>query len=262
MLQYLGRKIAHYLNQPIERYEPFAVVPVECLASVLEPGDVLLVEGNRRISTAIKYLTQSTWSHAALFVGDFQRTRLGLEAPTLIEADVEHGVMAVPLTRHAGHNLRVCRPASLTREDAARVSMFAIDRIGYSYDLKNIIDLARYLLPVPPVPVYWRRRMLALGSGSATRAICSTLIAQAFESVRYPVLPIIEKSAEPGHDHLSQGAREVLHVRHFSLFTPRDFDISPYFRVIKPEIECGFDYRTLLWSEDGVIERSRVEVAS
>jgi hypothetical protein len=42
-------------------------------------------------------------------------------------------------------------------------------------------------------------------------------------------------------------------VRHFSLFTPRDFDISPYFRVIKPEVECGFDYRTILWSEDGLI---------
>ena len=44
------------------------VAPVQ-LAATLRPGDVLLVEGNTRLSVAIKYLTQSTWSHAALFVG-------------------------------------------------------------------------------------------------------------------------------------------------------------------------------------------------
>ena len=252
MLRVLGRRLARYLNQPIKRYEPFAVVALECLEAVLQPGDVLLVEGKRRVSTAIKYLTQSTWSHAALFVGDFQRTGLCREAPTLIEADIEHGVIAVPLTRYAGHNLRVCRAASLTREDRARVCRYAVDRIGYSYDLKNVIDLARYLLPVPPVPVYWRRRMLALGSGSPTRAICSTLIAQAFQSVRYPILPRIETTHGDGDRHLTQGAREVLNVRHFSLFTPRDFDISPYFQIVKPEVQCGFDYQSLRWAQDEV----------
>lgn len=250
MLRFLGRQIASYLNRTIRRYEPFAVVPLDCLASVLQPADVVLVEGNRRISTPIKYLTQSTWSHAALFVGDFHKTGLQTAAPALIEADLQEGVRAVPLTRYAGHNVRVCRPASLTPEDIARVCRYSIERIGYRYDLKNVIDLARYLLPVPPVPVYWRRRMLALGSGSPTRAICSTLIAQAFQSVRYPILPRIEGSGLAPGDPLSQGAREVLHVRHYSLFTPRDFDISPYFHVIKPEVECGFDYRALLWSED------------
>jgi hypothetical protein len=252
MLRALGRRLARYLNQPIKRYEPFAVVGLECLAAVLQPGDVLLVEGKRRVSTAIKYLTQSTWSHAALFVGDFQCSGLALEAPALIEADIEHGVMAVPLTGYADHNLRVCRAANLTPEDRARVCRYAIDRIGYTYDLKNVIDLARYLLPVPPVPVYWRRRMLALGSGSPTRAICSTLIAQAFQSVRYPILPRIEAAPEGTDQHLTQGAREVLHVRHFSLFTPRDFDISPYFQIIKPEVQCGFDYQRVRWSDDEV----------
>jgi len=31
---------------------------------------VILVEGNERISECIKYLTQSSWSHSALYVGD------------------------------------------------------------------------------------------------------------------------------------------------------------------------------------------------
>ena len=70
----------------------------------------------------------------------------------------------------------------------------SIERIGYDYDLKNIIDLMRYFLPQPPVPASWRRRMIALGSGEPTRAICSSLIAQAFESVGYPILPEVAGS--------------------------------------------------------------------
>ena len=42
---------------------------IRTAAGSLKPGDVLLVEGNNHISGVIKYLTQSTWSHAALYVG-------------------------------------------------------------------------------------------------------------------------------------------------------------------------------------------------
>ncbi|HEY7458830.1 MAG TPA: lipo-like protein, partial [Xanthobacteraceae bacterium] len=33
-----------------------------------------------------------------------------------------------------------------------------------------------------------------------------------------------------------------------SLFAPRDFDISPYFAIVKPTIEAGFDYRKVGWA--------------
>ncbi len=246
----LGRALARYLNEPIRRYEPFAVTDPQLLGTVLRPADVLLIEGNRRISTAIKYLTQSTWSHAALHVGEFlSSTSREIEPAVLVEADMEYGVRAVPLSSVAGLNTRVCRPVGLTSEDRVRVCRYATDRLGMTYDLKNIIDLARYLLPVPPVPVHWRRRMLALGSGDPTRAICSSLIAQAFQSVRYPILPRIERVPGKSGKGLTQGAREVLHIRHFSLFTPRDFDVSPFFEVIKPRIAREFDYRSLHWSD-------------
>lgn len=124
---------------------------------------------------------------------------------------------------------------------------------GQQYDLKNIVDLARYLLPNPPVPTRWRRRMLALGSGDPTRAICSTLIAGAFDSVRYPILPIIETL--PAVDLLGKtrnaSVREILHVRHHSLYVPRDFDVSPYFQIVNPTIEAGFDHHRLVWSAEG-----------
>src|SRR5690606_819617 len=87
-------------------------------------------------------------------------------------------------------------------------------------------------------------RLLALGSGEPTRSICSTLIAQAFQSVRYPILPIIERT-----EKRTAKGREILHIRHHSLFAPRDFDLSPYFEIIKPAISSGFDYRGIAWGD-------------
>ena len=106
-----------------------------------------------------------------------------------------------------------------------------------------------HLLPQPPVPASWGRRMIALGSGAPTRAICSSLIAQAFESVNFPVLPEVRLLDE-------RSRREVLHIRHRSLYTPRDFDISPFFSIIKPAIETGFDYQRLEWSNDKNVQEN------
>lgn len=93
-----------------------------------------------------------------------------------------------------------------------------------------------------------RRRMLALGSGDPTQAICSSLIAQAFQRVRYPILPRVEELDDAGRVRCGYNVNEILHIRHHSLFAPRDFDISPYFQVIKPTIQHEFDYRELVWS--------------
>jgi hypothetical protein len=43
--------------------------------------------------------------------------------------------------------------------------------------------------------------------------------------------------------------KEILHIRHHSLYTPRDFDLSPYFQIVKPTLEYGFDYKTVIWSD-------------
>ncbi|WP_432262707.1 YiiX/YebB-like N1pC/P60 family cysteine hydrolase [Cupriavidus sp. TMH.W2] len=219
------------------------------LARLLQPCDVLLVEGNRRISTAIKYLTQSTWSHAALFVGrDLGRNRND-EPLVFIDADAVAGVRGVPISEFGGLHARICRPFAITPADAMmRVIDYAIARLGEGYDLKNVVDLARYLIPTPPVPSHWRRRMLALGSGDPTQAICSTLIAQAFQSVRYPILPVITRQMVD--DPMCRACvKEIFHVRHHSLFVPRDFDVSPYFQVINPGAPQHLDYKNLAWTE-------------
>ena len=112
-----------------------------------------------------------------------------------VEADMEHGVRAFPIEELEGLHLRICRPMGLSSQDARQVVNHVLGRLGDKYDLKNVFDLARYLLPTPPVPTSWRRRMLALGSSDPTRAICSTLIAEAFEAVGFPILPIIASTA-------------------------------------------------------------------
>src|SRR5258708_5069959 len=100
----------------------------------------------------------------------------------------------------------------------------------------------RFLIPLP-IPQRWRRRMIAFGSGDPTKIICSALIAQAFDAVRYPILPKITRAGS------RQARREILHIRDSSLYMPRDFDISPYFEVVKPTIVHGFDYTALHWAD-------------
>ena len=67
--RFLGHALAAYLTKASKSYQPLATNQPGQLRDALRAGDVLLVEGNTRISVAIKYLTQSTWSHAALFIG-------------------------------------------------------------------------------------------------------------------------------------------------------------------------------------------------
>jgi hypothetical protein len=245
----IGRCIAARLKRPLRGYEPFTLSDPAALRRVLQPADVLLVDGNQRLSSAIKYLTQSTWSHAALYVGEaLASAPQEEEQRTLIEANLEDGVVAVPLSKYGAFNIRICRPVGITCSDRSKVIEFMISHLGCGYDTRHIIDLARYLLPTPPVPVRWRRRMLALGSGDPTRTICSTLIAEAFQHVRYPVLPRIERVQSHTQAASDYSRNEILHIRDHRLFVPRDFDVSPYFQIIKPAIESGFDYRQLTWA--------------
>ncbi len=250
-LDFIGKRLAAYLNAPIPDFRPASTTEFVHLQGAIRPGDVLLIEGDTRVATAIKYLTQSTWSHSALYVGPIGgRMAPDGEPHSLIEAFLGDGVVSSPLSKYRIAHSRICRPIGLPDEERVKVIQFALARLGYQYDSKNVIDLLRYLWPMPPVPARFRRRMLALGSGDPTRAICSTLIAQAFQSVGYPILPSVESLDDPNSPVKDREARkEILHIRHYSLFTPRDFDISPYFAVVKPTIEAGFDYLKIPWAK-------------
>lgn len=247
MFELIGFKIARFLQKPSPGYKPLTHTDPDKLQQVIEPGDILLVEGNLRVSIAIKYLTQSTWSHAAIYVGPDDSN--DPDSPCLIEADVVHGVVKVPLSKYAGLSTRICRPVGVSFEEMQMVVDFLNSKIGMKYDMSNTIDLARYLFPMPPIPVRWRRKMLALGSGEPTKAICSTLIAQAYQFIQYPILPTASEEVVLDDETEEDMREEIFHIRHYSLFVPRDFDISPYFQVIKPTIESGFNYKAIRWGE-------------
>jgi hypothetical protein len=216
------------------------------LAACLKPGDVILVEGESRFSAGIKYLTQSTWSHAALYVGGALGDPL---QRCVVEADVVEGIRAVGLDEFAGLHVRVCRPVGLAPEEIRAVIGHAAARGSASATTSRTSSTScAGCCPLRPCPSRWRRRLIALGSGDPTRAICSTLVAEAFQSVRYPILPGIERRDR--QDPLCPGCvDEILHVRHHSLFVPRDFDVSPYFQVVKPTLEAGFDPHGVRWAQ-------------
>ncbi len=248
-LDWLGRRLATRLNDQRQDEWPYAPADPVALEQTLQPGDVVLVSGSEKISKAIKYLTQSTWSHAAIYVGDvIGRAEPDGERHTLVEVNLGEGCVSAPLSKYAKAHTRICRAVSLSDEDRQTVVDFMIARIGLQYDLRNIFDMARFLVPLP-VPPRFRRQMISIGSGAPTRAICSTLIAQAFQKVRYPILPRVEKvrCQQLGIGRYSR--REILHIRHHSLFAPCDFDLSPYFQVVKPTIENGFDHKQVFWAD-------------
>ncbi|WP_298451188.1 YiiX/YebB-like N1pC/P60 family cysteine hydrolase [uncultured Marinobacter sp.] len=248
-LNWLAKHLAAYLTKQVAQHS----VPVstwEALAKALKPGDVLLVEGNTRISVAIKYLTQSTWSHSALYLGP--DAGLGSsedgEPHTLIEADLELGIRSLPLSFYRNSHTRICRPVGLDDENIHMLTEYALGRLGNQYDLKNVFDLARYLIQTPPVPSRHRHKLLAFGSGDPTRAICSTFIAEGFQRLHYPILPTV--NTLPANDpNCRDCIREHYRIRQTSLFTPRDFDASPYFQIIKPTLENDFDFRTIDWAD-------------
>jgi cell wall-associated NlpC family hydrolase len=117
MFDNVGRLIAR-LQKPANCV-PFTPHDLTALRETLRPGDVLLVEGKGRISGSIKYLTQSAWSHSALYVGPMVHAQTELEPRVLIEANIEEGVVSAPLSKYLHCQTRICRPVGLTQ--AARV---------------------------------------------------------------------------------------------------------------------------------------------
>ena len=241
-------RLVGYLSRPIRRYRRLGTASPPDYADWLLPGDLILVEGNNRFSEIVKYITRSTWTHVAMYVGNiFDYPPRSLDAPVLIEADIHGGVIASPLQTYSGYNTRICRPVGLQTTDQEQLVDYMMGRLGHQYDLRNIVDLMRFLLPVPVVFSRHKRRYSAMGRGDPFEVICSSIIAQAFQSIRYPILP--RRGQECTNDPADTHNLDLICVRHHTHITPRDFDLSPYFSVIKPTLKRGFQYRSLQWGK-------------
>lgn len=282
---WISNRISGFLSRPLGYYERNSRTDVEQLRRHIRKGDVLLVEGDQRVSWFIKSLTHSSWSHAALYVGDELLKRPGPLRDLALEhfgADAEHllvealldGVVVSPLGKYEAFNVRLCRPYRIRAAHVAEIVDRAIEAIGLRYDLRNILDLALHLGLASLMPAR-RRRVLRLGSLSSRTVICTSLIGRLFQTVGFPVLPEVSPLATPPPSRrlrVLPGRRPKLHSGVFrrrdpTLLTPRDFDLSPYFEVVKFEVvgSRGFDYQRIEWVEGAcsleVEERSAEETS-
>jgi hypothetical protein len=231
----------------------------ERLRYELRPGDVLLVEGRSNVSDIIKSITQSIWTHSFLYIGrlhdiDDLETRAQIqkffdttpEDQLIIESLLGQGTVADVITKYKGEHLRICRPKGLTRQDSQRVIGYAIRQLGTDYNVRQLMDLARFMFPYWYIPKRWRSTLFEHNAGRPTKTVCSSMMAEAFASVHFPIQPIL---------HRDESGKLKMYSRNTKLITPPDFDYSPYFDVIKYPM-LDFDelavYRTLPWDRSGV----------
>ena len=275
---WLTDRIAQFLTKPVAAYDLRGPNDFERLKRHIRKGDVLLVEGDQRVSAVIKYLTQSSWSHAALYIGDELVRRggeqrnsalasFGNEAQHLLVEALVDGVVASPISKYTNCNVRLCRPHHLRPADLAEILDDAVATIGWRYDLRNIVDLAIHLFRVSILPRRFQLDALSLGSDAGTEVICTSLLGRLFHMVNFPVLPSVTFPAPPRADvasrwplrrrHRRRCRRQSLYDgvfrrRHPTLLTPRDFDLSPYFDIVKFNVieDGAFDYLSIAWADD------------
>ena len=256
--KWLINKIVHWLTYEAE-VQGTPPCDMERLTFEIRPCDVVLVEGRSRVSEVIKTITQSPWTHSALYIGrmadiDDPNVREHIswvydgdpDDQLIIEPLLGEGTVVAPLSKYAKDHLRICRPQGLLPQDVPKVIAYATKHIGYEYNVRQLLDLARFLLPYGIVPRRWRSTLFEHHAGESTKTVCSTMVAAAFAAVQFPILPVIHK----------EGNVMRMYKRNTRLYTPRDFDYSPYFQIIKYPLLGLNDlsvYRQLPWDQNGVV---------
>ncbi len=255
----LVRGLQRWLTKEVSQPAHHKLSNFERLRHEIKPGDVVLVEGTTRVADVIRQLTQSRWSHAALYIGRLhdiedplarQRIKQFYDGQPntqlIIESELGMGTLVRPLHVYRQKHLRLCRPRELSYPDSQQLLVQAINHLGIAYDVRQILDLARFYMPWGVLPRRWASSLFNWQPGGHTKIVCSTMIAESFAAIQFPVLPLV-KRVDNGQVRLFQ--------RNPKLCVPADFDLSPYFDVIKYPF-MDFDdrgdsrYRLLPWQGD------------
>ncbi|MBI4356458.1 MAG: hypothetical protein HY559_01065 [Gammaproteobacteria bacterium] len=269
LLNPLFKVIVRWLTQEEAPPPDFPLSDFERLRYEVRSADIILVEGRSRVSEIIKRITQSAWSHAALYIGRLHDLRdESLRArvrsfysgephePLIIESVLGKGTVVTPLAFYRRDHVRICRPKGISPVDAEKVVAYGIRRLGTEYDARQLFDLARFFLPWGILPRRWRSSLFERTPGPATKLVCSTMIAEAFNSVRYPILPLVK---------VQEGKILQLVPIHPRLMIPKDFDYSPYFDIIKyPFISIDLEgvYQKLPWGEENEFAKDRKQFSA
>ena len=80
---------------------------------------------------------------------------------------------------------------------------YAIKSLGKPYNVRHLLDLTRFVLPWTILPRRWGSTLFRTSTGEPESGICSSLIAEAFSSVQFPILPFVKANADSRSRSLS-----------------------------------------------------------
>ena len=265
-LERLSLTLVSWLNGEADPPE-YPMCNFERIRYELRPCDVILVEGRSRVSNVIRMITSSPWTHTALYLGRLHdiedpnvRATVAEHYPcepdtqVVIESMLGKGTVIHPLSFYERDHIRICRPKGLAHKDAQEVIRYGVSRLGTDYDVRQIFDLARFLFPWFMLPRKWRSTLFERNAGRSTRTVCSTMIAEAFAFIQFPILPLVKRTG---------GSGVQLFRRNPKMCVPSDFDYSPYFEIIKyPFIDFTVhsSYRLLPWKGSGVLDGDEAQM--
>ena len=201
------------ISDPIMRWlahqrplREFPLSDFERMRYELRPGDVILLEGRSRVANVIRSVTNSPWSHAALYLGRLHdiedadiRELVDVHCnpkrtdQLIIESQLGLGTIVRSLEVYRGEHLRICRPKGIQIGDVQEILNYAVHQLGKAYDIRQILDLMRFLFPWGVFPRRWRSSLFQHNAGAETKQVCSTMIAEAFGRVQFPILPLMKR---------------------------------------------------------------------
>ncbi|MGK5093387.1 hypothetical protein WDW89_15430 [Deltaproteobacteria bacterium TL4] len=206
----------------------FLVYKKKRFMEAAQPGDVILIRGNQRISRIIQTLTHSAYSHAAIYMGNGD----------IVESE-PGGVLQSSIDRYIHLDIRICRPVMMTEKGKEILLEHVKETLKQQpkYDVKNIENLLFKYIYVkfrPDVQVY---------IGGTTKFekyyICSGMIAHGFHKAGYPIVPSLHfrkkrKQPMPTLETISDYFDWVVHSnKNYSHIVPGDFDNSSFFVPVK-----------------------------
>lgn len=234
----------------------------------LKPGDVLLVEGRSKAERILQTVTQSHWTHSALYLGrpldledsDLRNTLSSFfdgppDTQLIIETRIGGGVLVRPLLELEHDHLRICRPKGLASKDVQQVARFAVNRLGSFHDGTHLLDLTRFFFPWGLLPAGWRLSLFRRWPGRHTKNLSAALIAESFGFIQFPIYPLVKITTDQGTQLLR---------RHPRLCLPFEIDLSPNFEIVKyPFIDFQpyENERMIPWKGSGVYSGMEQEPA-
>ncbi len=253
-LDYIFSKFNYRLSKKVNVPKRTYLYDFNRMKREIKPADVLLIESHTRIGNIIRLVTDSPWTHAVMYIGKLADIKdLNLREMILkhagefaseqlvIESIIGKGTIISPLNKYKDNHIRISRPSYLLAEDIPKIIAYTINRLGSKYSLRHVLDLGRFIFPWRIFPRRWRSSLFQHNMQQPTEDICSSMIADAFLSVDYPILPVILKN-KSGYEFIPRNPR---------LYTPSDFDFSPFFDIIKYPFfileKGGVSYRNLPW---------------